>query len=138
MPQGVLVRRATLFILTGPNPHLHVVMNDPAMNPITGEESVVVVNFCTYHPDRGHDATCLLNSGDHGFIQRETYVDYPRAAVKRVARLEEALANPDVEIHLHHEPVTENVYDRILRGFSESDHVEPRVLRFLKHAGCIG
>lgn len=137
MPQGALVRRATLFIHTGPHQHLHVVMNDPAVNPINGDSSVAVVNFCSYDPLRFQDGTCLLRVGDHTFIKHPSYVDYQHAALMRVEPLARDLADPASATQLHVEPVTEELYRRILLGLRGSDRVERKVTRFLSHIGVL-
>lgn len=130
-----LARRATLFITTGPREHLHVVMNNPFLDPIRNAECVLLVNFCSYSPQLQHDSTCILESDDHPFITHSTYVDYKHAVIVRAAPLEADLAAKNLRSA---QPVAEPVYQRILQGFLISPDVPRKITRFISHAGLLG
>lgn len=133
MPQDALFCKASLFMVTGPNEHLHVVMNDPVAYPLKPDgRTVLLVNFCSYVDPAVNDDTCLLNVGDHDFIHHCTYVDYADAVLKLVEPIER-----DVGLHIHRigTNVSEQVYQRILDGFHVSPRVPIKVSRFLKFCG---
>jgi hypothetical protein len=129
--QDAIFRKASLFIVTGPNPHLHVVMNDPIYYPPKDGESVLVVCFCSYTGEL-QDGTCLLNAGDHGFIKWQTYVDYGRSEVKLSKPLESHVASG---IHETGDEVSEDLYERIRQGFRQSRRTPRKVLNFMDFVG---
>jgi hypothetical protein len=107
-------------------------MNDPFLDPIKREKCVLLVDFCTYDPQKQHDPTCILDCGDHEFIKHPTFVDYKRAAIKRSEPLECDLRRG---VHRPSTAISEDVYQRILQGFLISPDVERKIIRFIRHAG---
>ena len=131
MPQDAIFRKASLFIVTGPNPHLHVVMNDPIYYPKKDGESVLIVCFCSYTSDL-QDRTCLLNVGDHGFIRWQTYVDFGRSEIKLSTNLQLLVASG---VHQVGAEISEEVYERIRQGFRQSRRTPRKILDFMDFAG---
>ena len=126
-----LLRKATLFIPTGPVDHLHVVMNDAAFWPEAGYESVLVVNFCSIKAGVPHDATCELDKGAHRFITHPTFVDYRHAGVLNATKLLTGIANGELRAS---DPIGDALYERILQGFGTSPAVTPKLKRFIHFA----
>lgn len=126
-----MLRKATLFIPTGPSDHLHVVMNDAVFYPVTGFESVLAVNLCSISAGVPHDHTCELGKGDHRFITHPTFADYRHAGVLNATRLRLGIANGELRLS---ESVSEAVYRRILDGFAASSAVTPKLKRFIHFA----
>lgn len=62
--------------------HLWVVISDPAAD----EENVLIVNFTTSRADS--DKACILQAGEHPFVQHETCVNYGGAKVVSKADIE--------------------------------------------------
>ncbi len=131
MAQDAIFRKASLFIVTGPNPHLHVVLNDPIYYPPKEGESVLIVCFCSY-TSKLQDATCLIEVGDHDFIKWQTYVDYGRAEVKLSMPLELHVASGIHELGVE---VSEDLYERIRQGFRQSRRTPRKILNFMDFAG---
>lgn len=120
-------------MVTGPNEHLHVVMNDPIDYPLKpAGRTVLLVNFCSLVDPAVNDATCLLNFGDHDFIRHSTYVDYANAVLKLVEPIERDVGR---RIHRVGASVSETVYQRVLAGFRVSPRVPAKVIRFLRFCG---
>lgn len=132
MPQDALFRRASLFIVSGPSEHLHIVMNDPVHYGVIGCHAVLLVNLCSYWPDKGFDDTCILDVGDHPFIEHPTYVDYRRAVIKPADPLVQGVRRRE---HRMGEPFEEAVFMRVLDGFHRSPQAAVKHLRFLKMLG---
>lgn len=132
MPQWTVFQQGTLFILTGPVPHLHVVMNDPVHCGEINEMSVLVVNFSSVQPGSFHDRACVLQPGCHPFINRESWVVYRGATVLKVPRLEAQISVGDVRPD---SPVSRIVYDQVRAGFDVSDLVAPKISRYLRRHG---
>lgn len=131
MPQDAVVRKASLFILSGPHSHLHVVINDPVYYEPKGGPTVLLVNFCS-HNGVLQDGTCLLDVGDHPFITNPTYIEYSQAVLLLSDQLEKRVA---AGVHRPGAPVSEDLYNRILAGFRVSRRVPRKILNFLDHAG---
>jgi hypothetical protein len=128
------MQRATLFILTGPHEHLHVVMNDPAFDPVVGAEMVLLVNICSIKPNVAHDTTCELIAGCHPFITHPSYVDYYHAVLKRAQPLEDGIRIGDLRTGTM---TSEPLYRAIRSGFLLSPNI-PRhgaVMRFFRQNG---
>ncbi|AUM67528.1 hypothetical protein C0J56_00455 [Pseudomonas fluorescens] len=132
MPQGTVFQQGTLFILTGPVQHLHVVMNDPVHCDEINEMSVLVVNFSSVQLGAFYDPACVLQPGCHPFITRESWVVYRGATVLRVPRLEAQITAGDVRPN---SPVSRLVYDQVRAGFDVSDLVSPKISRYLRRHG---
>jgi hypothetical protein len=126
-----LLRKATLFIPTGPRDHLHVVMNDAVFYPVRGYEAVLAINLCSITAGVPHDSTCELGKSDHRFVVHPTFADYRHAGVLNATRLQLGIANGELRIS---DPVSEALYQRILDGFSASPAVTPKLKRFIHFA----
>lgn len=132
MPQWTVFQQGTLFIITGPVPHLHVVMNDPVHCGEIHEMSVLVVNFSSVQQGAFHDPACVLEPGCHPFINRKSWVVYRGATVLKVPRLETQIIAGEVRPDA---PVSRIVYDQVRAGFDLSDLVSPRISRYLRKHG---
>ncbi|AAZ33705.1 conserved hypothetical protein [Pseudomonas savastanoi pv. phaseolicola 1448A] len=132
MPQWTVFQQGTLFIVTGPVPHLHVVMNDPVHCGEINEMSVLVVNFSSVQQGAFHDPACVLHPGCHPFINRKSWVVYRGATVLKVPRLETQIIAGDVRPDT---PVSRIVYDQVRAGFDLSDLVAPKISRYLRKHG---
>jgi hypothetical protein len=131
VPQDALFRKGSLFIVTGPNEHLHVIMNDPVDYSKKGGPTVLLVNFCTFDGNGTHDSTCLLNVGDHPFISHPTYVAYEHACLKLVQPLIAGIGDRRIRST---DPVSERVYERILDGLKKSSRVAQGISAFVRFA----
>lgn len=129
---GSVFQQGTLFILTGPVPHLHVVMNNPVFCGEIGEMSVLVVNVSSVQQGAFHDPACVLHPGCHPFISRASWVVYRGATVLKVPRLEAQIASGDVRPD---HPVSRLVYDQVRSGFDVSDLVAAKIARYLRRHG---
>lgn len=128
----VVARRATLLIRSGPahdpdRKHLFVVLNDPA-GP-AGQ--VILVGICSIGTT-SHDTACVLGSGDHPFIQHDSYVDYHNARLERADRLQRAV---DCGEFIARELVSEEVYARIMAGVRASRRTKRFVTNFFDENG---
>ena len=63
--------------------HLWAVISDTRQSVA----EIVIVNFTTWRI--GHDDSCLLNPGDHPFLQHQTSVSYRDARIVTLAQLED-------------------------------------------------
>ncbi len=81
------------------------------------------------------DRTCILQPGDHPFIQHESFVWYARTELHSVANLQQRLdagTSPIQEWCIKpHEAFEPAVLDRIVAGVSTSIHTPEKVLLFV-------
>jgi hypothetical protein len=126
-----ILRRATLFIITGPSEHLHVVMNDPVLDPVMGVDAVLLVNVCSIKTGMIHDTTCVLQPGSHPFISRPSYVDYYHAVVKRAQPLEDGVQTGALRAGA---ATDEALYASIRTGFLTTPDIPQQgaVMRFFR------
>lgn len=126
------LQRGTLIFLSGPVSHLHIVMNDPAVNPITGQPSVLLVNISSIKDGIRYDDTCVLTPSDcpHPFVCRPSYVYYREACIKVAGDISQKVEIGEFQTDA---PIPEEAFSRVCDGFHQSRFVTPKVRRFLKH-----
>ena len=78
MDLWIPLQRGTLLIPTGPKLHLHIILTDPAIDPLDDVSKMLLVSISTVRHIRPDD-TCILRPDDHPFIRQESFVDYARA-----------------------------------------------------------
>ncbi len=120
-------RKGTILIPSGPCKHLHIICNDPAFYPSNGKESVLAVNVSSVTPGVPHEKACLLSAGDHPFIKYPSFVMYSRADIFGAVAIARSI---DDGTFAPHEPVTEELFSRVLTGFEVSNRVKYKVFRF--------
>ncbi len=104
--------------------HLYVVLNDPDDREPQG---IAVVRFRTFQP--GMEETLILKEG-HPFIDRPTCVEYIKAKVISVAKVE---ARIKVERRFRHETdCSSELLDKIKSGILQSDFVRPIVQNYCR------
>jgi len=60
--------------------HLYVVLTEP-VDTSTKKACMIWVPWSSVKEKRFHDATCILDIGDHPFIVKKTWVNYQRSAI---------------------------------------------------------
>ena len=131
----VPVRRATLLIPSGPqhNPdqkHLFILLTDP-VQVLAAEKEVLLVGISSVKEGLFHDATCLLYSGDHPFINRKSYVNYGRARIEVAKKL---LNGVKQGLFTPKEALAGEIFARVCHGLTESRHTAPKILDFYRAA----
>ena len=66
-----------IVVPSGPKPHLFVVVFGPQV--LTGygtNPQVLMANVTSCVPNTQHDASCILNTGDHSFVTHASYIAY--------------------------------------------------------------
>ena len=94
--------------------HLWIVISDPALDP----DQVLIVNFTTRRKDS--DVACILQAGEHPFVQHETCVNYGQAKVVSVAQIEALLRKGLLS---HHAAVSTKLLKRIRDGAGASERM---------------
>lgn len=124
-----LVKGSTLLVPSGPahDPerlHLHIVLTDPLKDASDGKTKVVLVSVCSVPTEGPYDATCVISSVEHAFLNRKSYVYYAFAAMYSVETLETRCAEGTCQ---RRDPVTDDLLARILKGSLNSPHTKQRI-----------
>ena len=129
MNLGNPFRKGTILIPTGPCDHLHIICNNPVFYPKLAKECVLAVNISTVTTDIPYDISCILNTGDHPFINRQSYVYYRKADIFGATAIAKNVADGSFTTH---QPIDDTVFSKVLLGFSISDEVTPKIRQFYK------
>jgi len=122
-------KKGTLLIPTGAVRHLHIVMNDPVFSPEHKRESVLLVNLSSIKEGLPYDDACVLEAGEHSFIRHPSYVHYRGAVISSVSRITDKVGLGD---YTALEPVSNELYASVLKGFSVSRYTALEVMRFIR------
>lgn len=91
--------------------HLHIICTDEQ-----AFGTILVVSMCSLEPNT-NDRACLLNIGDHRFIDRRSYIHYRKTEIMDLTALQELLRRGDI---VPEEDCREDVFDRICEGLLAS------------------
>jgi hypothetical protein len=114
------------FILTrqtGDVPHLWVLLWGPA-GPA---DAFLAVHLSTWR--EGRDRSCLIQAGEHPFVQHETYVVYNNAKRFSAAVLQGAIAARQA---MPRAPVSPRLLDRLRAGFFASPFTPHAMIAFAR------
>ena len=120
-------RKGTILIPANSASHLHFVCSNSILYPNMAKECVLLVNISSVKNNTPIDSTCLLNIGDHPFITKPSFVYYKKAEIFSVTGINQQIAEGNYTVK---EDCDNEVFNRILNGFSISDDVKLKVLRF--------
>lgn len=112
---------ACLHLSTDSRRHLWVVLTEPEGDPLR----VALVNLTSHKP--GIDETVILEGG-HSYIKHKTVVQYARAKVYEVWKLERIIAADLTVRHRHDMP--EDLLKIIREGVAKSRFTPPKVKAF--------
>jgi len=123
--------RLTVLVPSGPvsdpdRKHLYVVLTNPTVHPKEGT-CVAWVSMRSVVPNLWYDQSCILNIGDHPFIKHPTWVDYGRAGVFPVDKIERGIHSG---ILAQKDPLSEMVFRRITGGLCSSSFTPEKVKDF--------
>lgn len=124
----IVTRRATVLVPSGTEDrpdlkHLFILLNDPSGT----EKLVLMVSISTVYPDKYHDPTCILEPGDHPFINCKSFVMYSKARIESVKTLE---AGVKQNLLIPKEPMALEVFARICQGVLDSKRTPAELKRF--------
>ena len=92
MPYSVEFAAGTSFFYATERRHLYFVISDPLID----EDAVLCVNFTSYEPSRPagvyNDPACIVEKGEHRFVDHPTCVAYGSAWVTTLNLLEYKLS----------------------------------------------
>jgi len=114
---------ATLLMPSGnEGDHLYIVLNDPQPFENYGRHAcVVLVNLSSLREGVPHDATCVLEPGEHAFVTRKSFVFYRNARIEQENHVLQLVRQG---VFKPHEPMPTAVLRRIKAGLFASPHTK--------------
>ncbi|EIJ42003.1 hypothetical protein BegalDRAFT_1100 [Beggiatoa alba B18LD] len=109
--------------------HLFVLLNDSFLDPVTNLEFILVVSITSLKSGIPYDATCVLKSGEHPFIQHDSYVLYHRAEIRETAQLKRCV---EINQCIVKEMMNIDVFQRICKGLIESSFTPEKIKNFYR------
>lgn len=111
-------RRATVLVPSGtaqqPNlKHLFILVTEPDGEP----KVVIMVSISSVRPGAHLDPTCLLYSGDHPFVSRDSFVAYRTAQFIETDRLMRGVKKG---VLIPKDPMESSIFARICQGVLDS------------------
>ena len=76
------------------------------------------------------DTSCILREGDHKFIIFDSVIDYERPITPKIDILKKLLDSGSENLKPH-EPVSEDVFNRICRGALNSEVLYSKYLKYI-------
>ena len=119
----------TFFLAGGAaDRHLRVIISDPSIDP----DRVLFVSMTSY--DVTKEDVCLLDVGDHPFVQHKTCIAYADA---REAPLEALIKLQDAGHLRPGDPISAELLQRIRRGVSLSRWIKLKHLELMLDQGLL-
>ena len=116
--------RACLLIPFNDVPHLFVVLNDPCK-----DGQCLLVMLSSVKEGKPHDKTCVLNKGDHEFVDRPTFVVYRLANTVNAKHIG---AMVDKKLYVKKQVMKEEAFVKIVQGLHASDEAKPFAISYAK------
>lgn len=116
----MFLKKGTLIAPSGPKPHLFIICNDTCKLGAN-----LLVNISSYYD--GCDDTCVLKTGDHDFVTRDSYVFYAEAKIMRATGIE---AGFNKGVLSPQKPLQDAVFERVISGINRSPDTPGNVLKY--------
>jgi len=118
----------------GLSPHLWIVISDPSFD----NNSVVIVNVTSWREQEQatilNDASCIIEAGEHPFIDKKSYIYYRNAKLTSGDALQNALAGG---VLVADEDCSPQLLEKILLGAANSQHTPIKIIGILQKQGLI-
>lgn len=122
MTQYVPYRSASFLGPINEVHHLFAVLNHPCV-----ERECLLVNVTSIKPAKYFDPACVLDVGDHPFIQHPSYMLYRLANTMAAGRITKMVG---LKYYLTREDWGSAVFQRILDGIRASDDTPKRIINY--------
>ena len=125
----MIAQKGTLLIPSGQTSHLHIICSNPVLYPPVGHNCFLCVNISSVPNGVEYDTACVLNNGDHPFIDHESYVYYDRAQIFGVDTVLARLKERELQKHA---TCGDEMFNRVMEGFQTTKFITPKIKRFLE------
>lgn len=113
-------KQGTLLLPSGPNGmHLFIIINDKCQN-----NQHLLLSITTIREGVHHDATTVLEVGDHPFIRHPSFI-YPEQ--RRTDLIKKNVLN---QLFIPKEDLEDAVFSRVCDGIEQSDFSPPWAIRY--------
>jgi hypothetical protein len=112
--------------------HLWIIISYPSYNP----QKVVIVNISSWKKIAVglNDPTCIVNDGEHPFIEHKSYVFYREALCPTLENLQ---AGIDKGVLIQQDDCSNDFFNKILNGAASSNFTPIEILSILQEQGLI-
>ncbi|MDQ9887248.1 MULTISPECIES: hypothetical protein [Acinetobacter] len=120
------------FCQAGPKEHLFVVLFDPDTYPSEGYGKrlcIVSVNFTSVTTEKKIDPACIIEAGEHPFIQHQSFVLYERIQVMDHQHVCHCV---NTGVYRPATKVSVELLDRIICGIQDSSFTPRKFKKLLK------
>lgn len=83
-------------------------------------------------PGRFFDPACILDQGDHPYLRHPSYVVYAKMHEIRTVHISRMVGKG---VYVAKEPLSQHVFDRVVKGLFASDEVRPRRVAEIRRSG---
>lgn len=126
------VTEGSCFILEGNNgTHLWSVISDPQQS----NNEIVIANFTTFKNKGYEDTSCIVETGEHGFLKSKSYVYYNRSKVVDLSQLQLWLNTGELRPYTEH--LNPELLGKVRAGAKETSHLPFGAERVLSMQGLI-
>lgn len=99
--------------------HLMLVITDPVNIP---PPSVIVAPLNSHFD--GCDESCILETGDHSFIVRKSFVNFKESRIREVSKI---VSGVEKKVFSPHDDISEIVHKKVCEGFECSNAMDTLV-----------
>ncbi|HFX6223800.1 hypothetical protein ACT4VJ_06415 [Acinetobacter baumannii] len=120
------------FCQAGPKEHLFVVLFDPDTFPNEGYGKrlcIVSVNFTSVTTEKKIDPACIIEAGEHPFIQHQSFVLYERIQIMDHQHVCHCV---NTGVYRPATKVSVELLDRIICGIQDSSFTPRKFKKLLK------
>lgn len=107
-------KKGTLLIPSGEGSHLFAVITD-----VCASGNHLLVTFSTVRENRAHDATCIVEAGEHAFLRNKSFISYRHTQVMDAARIGRLV---DARTYTAKDDITDALLERLRAGVATSDY----------------
>jgi hypothetical protein len=118
---------ASLRIPYNEVPHMFVVMNDP-----DSDGMCLLTMVTSIKSNRSHDASCILQAGDHSFVRHPSYALFRMAQLSPARHMANMVAK---NFYSAMADVTPALYQRIRSGLYASLETSGAILKYARRLG---
>lgn len=127
MKSYVPYRKAGLLIPFNEVPHLWAIMNDECSAGLC-----LTIMITSIRAGKYYDPACVLNAGDHSFIQHPSYLLYRMAETLPANRISRLVSK---NYYITKDDFDSVVFARIAEGIRKSEDTPLRIVRYANENG---
>ena len=113
------VQRATLILPTDGSNHLFILLTNPKQPDGYACNHNLLVPIGSIYPNKPHDSTCRLYTGDHVFITHDSYVNYKFVRIEETQKLNDGCKNGYFK---QLDNLDTRIFARVCQGLMDSRH----------------